>query len=97
MSGGDLQVTFAPEDKTVTFPANWLAALVYDRDRTHQLGWLSPGITTWDGGFAAPAGNWTQVHESPAAKLTDGPTEPSSLLKVADLFGYVRETNYYGP
>ncbi|WP_170600266.1 2-trimethylaminoethylphosphonate dioxygenase [Ruegeria arenilitoris] len=110
VAGGDLQVTFAPEDKTVTFPANWLAAHVYDRDQTRQMGWLSPGITTWDGGFAAPAGDWTQVHENPAAKrdwlaavaeygfamLTGGPTEPGSLLKVADLFGYVRETNY-GP
>lgn len=107
---GNLLVTFAPEDKTVTFPAGWLAEHVYDRELLHQMGRLAPGITTWERGFPAPSGDWAHVHQNPAAKrdwlaavaeygfakLTNGPTEPGSLLKVADLFGYVRETNY-GP
>lgn len=107
---GDLQVTFAPENKTVIFPADWLTEHVYDCDRSHQAGWLAPGLTTWERGIAAPSGDWTQVHDSFSAKrdwlaavaefgfakLTNGPTEPGSLLKVAELFGYVRETNY-GP
>ncbi|WP_209505086.1 MULTISPECIES: TauD/TfdA family dioxygenase [unclassified Ruegeria] len=107
---GDLQVTFQPESKTVTFPADWLAENSYDRDHDIALGRIAPGITTWESGIAAPSGDWNEVHASPAAKrnwlaavagfgfakLTGGPTEPESLLKVADLFGYVRETNY-GP
>ncbi|WP_170571580.1 2-trimethylaminoethylphosphonate dioxygenase [Ruegeria atlantica] len=107
---GDLQVTFQPEDKCVTFPATWLADHVYDRDTSADLGRTAPGITTWERGIDAPSGDWNEVHASPAAKrdwlaavaefgfakLTRGPTEPESLLKVADLFGYVRETNY-GP
>ncbi|MES0862270.1 gamma-butyrobetaine dioxygenase [Ruegeria sp. SCPT10] len=107
---GDLQVTFQPEDKTVTFPSDWLAEHCYDRDHDAALGRVAPGITTWERGIDAPSGDWSEVHATPAAKrnwlaavaeygfakLTGGPTEAESLLKVADLFGYVRETNY-GP
>lgn len=107
---GDLSVTFAPEDKTVTYPAAWLADHSYDRAQDAGFGRIAPGITTWERGIDAPSGDWNAVNATPAAKrdwlaavaefgfakLTDGPTEPESLLKVADLFGYVRETNY-GP
>ncbi|NVO56197.1 TauD/TfdA family dioxygenase [Rhodobacteraceae bacterium B1Z28] len=107
---GDLQVTFQPEGKTVIFPADWLATHIYDIGHIGETGRIAPGITTWERGIGAPSGDWTQVHENPTAKrdwlaavaefgfakLTNGPTEPESLLKVADLFGYVRETNY-GP
>ncbi|KIC38726.1 gamma-butyrobetaine dioxygenase [Ruegeria sp. ANG-R] len=110
VEGGDLRVTFLPEDKTVTFPASWLAEHVYDCAQDRQIGRIAPGITTWERGIGAPSGDWNAVHTNPAAKrdwlsavaeygfakLTGGPTEPESLLKVADLFGYVRETNY-GP
>ncbi len=107
---GDLSVTFQPECKTVTFPAAWLADHIYDHDQSAPFGRIAPGITTWESGIAAPSGDWNAVHADPSAKrnwlaavaeygfakLTGGPTEPESLLKVADLFGYVRETNY-GP
>ena len=110
ISNGDLSVTFQPEGKTVTFPADWLAAHTYDCDRTRKNGWLAPDLTTWQRGFDAPDADWSDVHTSPTAKrdwlaavaefgfakLTGGPTDPESLLQVADLFGYVRETNY-GP
>ncbi len=107
---GDLSVTFAPEGKTVTFPAAWLSDHNYDRNQSEEFGRIAPGITTWSHGIEAPSADWTEVHQNPSAKrgwlaavaeygfakLTNGPTEPESLLKVADLFGYVRETNY-GP
>ncbi len=110
VANGDLSVTFQPEVKTVTFPAAWLADHVYDRVAPAELGRTAPGITTWARGIDAPSADWTMVHANPTskrdwlaavaefgfAKLTGGPTEPESLLKVADLFGYVRETNY-GP
>ncbi|WP_170349810.1 MULTISPECIES: 2-trimethylaminoethylphosphonate dioxygenase [Ruegeria] len=110
ISNGDLTVTFQPEDKTVTFPADWLADHVYDCARSLETGRVAHGITTWERGIEAPSADWGEVHANPAAKrgwlaavakfgfakLTGGPTEPESLLKVADLFGYVRETNY-GP
>ncbi len=107
---GDLSVTFQPEDKTAIFPAAWLADHIYDRDAAQDIGRIAPGITTWERGIDAPSADWDAVHANPSAKrdwlaavaefgfakLTNGPTEPESLLKVADLFGYVRQTNY-GP
>ncbi|NDW45914.1 gamma-butyrobetaine dioxygenase [Ruegeria sp. PrR005] len=106
--GGAMSVTFQPENKTVTYPADWLAEHTYDRDHDHPMGWTDPGITTWESGIAAPGADWVGVHTNPAvkrgwlaavaeygfARLTGGPTEPGALLKVAHLFGYVRETNY---
>jgi len=108
--GGDLSVTFQPEGKTVTFPAGWLAEHSYDRDHNLPSGRTAPGTATWDGGFDAPTADWAELHENPAAKrdwlaavakygfakVTGGPAEPESLLKLVDLFGYVRDTNY-GP
>ena len=110
VAGGDLQVSFQPEGKTITFPANWLAVHGYDHDQSAEFGRTATGITTWQNGIAAPNGDWVQVHSDPVvkrnwlaavaeygfARLTNGPTESGSLLRVADLFGYVRETNY-GP
>ncbi len=105
---GQLQVTFQPENKTVTFPSNWLHDHIYDRDQSREAGWTGPDITTWQRGLEAPSADWVKVHSDPAtkrdwlaaiaefgfAKLTNGPVEPKSLLKVVDLFGFVRETNY---
>jgi gamma-butyrobetaine hydroxylase len=36
----------------------------------------------------------TAVDELGFALLTDGPTQPGTVTRVAELFGYVRETNY---
>ncbi|EEE37211.1 gamma-butyrobetaine hydroxylase [Rhodobacteraceae bacterium KLH11] len=110
IAGDALQVTFLPENKTVAFPGIWLADHSYDRDHNVTFGRTGPGITTWADEIDAPSGDWGQVHSNAAAKrdwlaaiaeygfakLTGGPTEPESLLQVANLFGYVRETNY-GP
>ncbi len=110
VQNGNLQVTFHPEGKTVIFPADWLAEHNYDCVHDRPAGWTAQGITTWERGLEAPSADWTAIHTNPAtkrdwlaavaefgfAKLTGGPTAPESLLKVADLFGYVRETNY-GP
>ncbi|MFA3919516.1 2-trimethylaminoethylphosphonate dioxygenase [Ruegeria hyattellae] len=106
--GGDLEVTFQPEGKTVIFPAGWLADHAYDRDRPREAGRTAPGITTWGSALTPPGADWSAVHAEPRAKhawlaavaeygfarLTGGPVEPEALLRVADLFGYVRETNY---
>ncbi len=105
---GQLQVTFQPENKTITFPSGWLHDHIYDRDQSREAGWTARDITTWQRGLEAPSADWAKVHSDPAtkrdwlaaiaefgfAKLTNGPVEPESLLKVVDLFGFVRETNY---
>jgi len=107
-----LTVTFAPEDKTVSFPASWLRAHAYDRAQAPAKGRTAPGIEVWDSGLDpdhlsatfdtvqtddTARRDWlAHVARTGFAKLTGGPQESGALLKVAALFGYVRETNY-GP
>ncbi|MBL0371344.1 gamma-butyrobetaine dioxygenase [Rhizobium sp. KVB221] len=107
---GSIHVTFAPDGHETTFPAEWLRARIYDRDLEAGEGWLPPEITRWDDGLqnAVPVGSYNAVRQQPAALrdwlasvrrygfavLTDVPTTSGSLCDVAELFGYVRETNY---
>ncbi len=110
VDSGSLRLTFAPENKTVTYALGWLEANGYDRDRAHKPGWLPDGIETWDGALnsAVPSADFKAVRQHPDvlrgwldsvrrhgfAKLTGGPVESGALLQVASLFGYIRETNY---
>lgn len=105
-----LSVRFAPEDKQVEFPYQWLRHHAYDVNAGRARGWTAPDIETWDGGFdvASVTGNHQSVQHDPMAlknwlagvrchgfaKLTGGPVASGALVDVAALFGYVRETNY---
>ena len=109
-SGQGVTVRFAPEDKTVTFQADWLRRHAYDATERRESGWTSPEIERWDGGIGgrhAPAehsacvadrkvlGQWlAQVRRHGFAVMRGVPRESGALCKVAELFGYVRETNY---
>ena len=73
-------------------------------------GWLPPGIRCWDSalGNALPTARLGDIQQDEVAlrdwlgdlvtygfaHLSDGPVEDGALMKVVDLFGYVRETNY---
>lgn len=111
VAGGDLSLRFLPEDKSVCFPAGWLAAHAYDRNRQQQPGWTDETIRRWTrttmqnaiprASFAAAASrpsvlrDWLAAVHSYGFAVMDGlPAETGGLLKVVDLFGYVRETNY---
>jgi gamma-butyrobetaine dioxygenase len=108
VDGSDLTVAFAPEDKTVTFPAAWLQAHAYDIEHATELGRMAPGIVTWNSSQPAPTFDWNQVQSDPAvkrdwlaaiaslgfAKLINGPVTEGALIDNAEMFGYVRETNY---
>ncbi len=107
---GDLELTFAPEGKSVRFPSRWLHRHIYDRAKCPIWGRTAPGIETWDGTLdadsvtgdfetvaadAAALRDWLgHVRRTGFAKLTGGPVESGALMKLVALFGYVRETNY---
>ena len=73
-------------------------------------GWVAPEVSCWDGGLnaALPTVRFDEVVADEAklgdwlgalvrygfAHMSDGPVEDGSLMRVVDLFGYVRETNY---
>ena len=108
--GSTLSVTFSPENKTVAYDTGWLLNNAYDRAETHQVGWTKSGVETWDSALMdrIPTANFAAIHADPAklkgwlgqisrfgfGELTNGPVEDLALMKVVDLFGYVRETNY---
>ena len=73
-------------------------------------GWVSAGITCWDSALnkALPTARFNDIQQDDTAlrdwlghlvtygfaHLSGGPVEDGALMKVVDLFGYVRETNY---
>ncbi len=107
---GDLTVTFAPEGKSVSYPAGWLADHVYDLAPDREPGWVGPGIETWDGGLEAKTpsithergktdrtefGRWlAAIRRYGFGVMTGIPRTSGALIDVARMFGFVRETNY---
>ncbi len=109
VAGGGLRITFAPEEKTLDFPAVWLRAHAYDGRAAPPAGWVAEGVETWDSSLAKriPDGDFARitadrralrdwlalVRRFGFARLTGGPVESGALMQVAGLFGFVRETN----
>ena len=107
---GGLSLTFAPEDKSVTFDPDWLLDHAYDRPAVTGLGWTGDHVTLWDAGLDADAlvedhavvvgdvdarRRWlSAVRRYGFARLTGAPTASGLVCDVAELFGFVRETNY---
>lgn len=110
MHGRTLSLRFEPEGKTIDYGMEWLADHAYDALPDRQSGWTAADVVRWDGSlnqqiptcsFADAASNRTvlggwlaAVRRHGFAVMTDAPTESGALCKVAELFGYVRETNY---
>jgi gamma-butyrobetaine hydroxylase len=107
---GDLALRFAPEGKSVDFPAAWLQARRYDGDAERDAGWHAPEVELWDAGLqdSVPLGSCREVTSDRQALgrwlaavrrygfavMRDAPIRSGSLCEIAALFGYVRETNY---
>ncbi len=110
VSGQTLTLTFQPEAKSIDYDIEWLMKNTYDTPQQNPAGWTAPLIETWDSGLMdnVPVGDFSNVESNPAAlrdwlaqvarygfgKLENGPLNDQSLMRVVDLFGYVRETNY---
>jgi [2-(trimethylamino)ethyl]phosphonate dioxygenase len=110
MSDGTLAVRFEPEGKSASYGADWLISHAYDGRPPQPKGWTGAGIERWDSGLQshAPTASFGDVTASRAALgkwlaavrrhgfavMTDMPTASGMLCQVAELFGYVRETNY---
>lgn len=108
--GRSLTVRFAPENLETQFSAAWLATHRYDRPRPAGPGWTSSAVERWSGATLGvpPAGRFGELRTSPAALirwlaaierygfavLHDVPASSGAVCDVAELFGYVRETNY---
>ena len=110
IDGGMLRLQFVPENKPVTFTAEWLRDNAYDHETIQTRGWTTKEVETWDSQFDAGdvTGSFSAVSSDTEAlrvwlrnlrkfgftKLSGGPVESGALMSVAELFGFVRETNY---
>ena len=109
-TGKNIFLTFLPETKKVSFSANWLEEHAYDTNRNNTKGWIAPDLKIWgkdmlknipevDYKSAKSDKNllhqWLKsLHCYGFAKMTGGKIESGALIEIANLFGYVRETNY---
>lgn len=107
---GDLALSFADPEHTACYRADWLYEHRYDVDRPRPTQRSDPLIRTWDRELAGrlPRGRYPELRDSPAALrewlqqvrcygfalLEDCGIESGTVCRVAELFGFVRETNY---
>ncbi len=107
---GGLAVTFQGQEGRYAWPSAWLHAHRYDRPAPPPAGWTGPALRRWDAGldWRADVADFATAAREPAvlrrwlaaiardgfAVMTGLPLESGALCRVAELFGYVRETNY---
>ncbi|MEM7359098.1 MAG: gamma-butyrobetaine dioxygenase [Pseudomonadota bacterium] len=107
---GVVQLQMSPGAKQLAFPSAWLREHSYDQQDNAAACWMPSEVTTWDGALLPEVphgdyqalqsnrdalGQWlSQVREYGVASMSNVPCEPGSVCQVAELFGYVRETNY---
>ena len=105
---GALRLHFEPEDKVIAFDPAWLRANAYDRPAPTEPGWTAHEIVRWDATTNFSVEDYSTVASDDGARLrwlrsirrhgfarlTGLPTTEGAVCAVADLFGYVRETNY---
>ena len=108
--GENISLTFFPESKKVSFSSNWLERYAYDVEKKKLKGWISPTLKIWNSSIlktiptidykAAKSDSalllkWMKsLHEYGFAKITGGGKKSGEITQIADLIGYIRETNY---
>ena len=108
--GENISLTFFPESKKVSFSSNWLERYAYDVEKKNLKGWISPTLKVWNSSIlkkiptidyktaksdSALLLKWMKsLHEYGFVKITGGEKEPGEIVQIADLIGYIRETNY---
>jgi len=109
-TGRNIFLTLLPEKKDVSFSANWLEAHAYDTKQHNEKGWITSDLKTWGNDMLKhiPSVDYKIAKSDKTlllqwlkslycygfAKMTGGKIESGALIQIADLFGYVRETNY---
>jgi gamma-butyrobetaine dioxygenase len=109
-SGKNIFLTFLPETKKISFSASWLEVHAYDTKRNNTKGWIGSDLKIWGNDMLESIPNadyksassdktlllqWLKLlYRYGFAKMTGGKVESGAVIQIADLFGYVRETNY---
>lgn len=107
---GQLALCFEPCNTKCLFSAKWLREHNYDRDHQRAIGRVPGDRKLFDSSLSLDTvtGDFNELIEDEQAllswlsqlasfgfaRLLNGPVDNGALLRVAELIGYVRETNY---
>jgi len=110
IKGENVSLTFSPESKKVSFSSSWLEIHAYDVEKSFLKGWISPTLKVWNSSIlkkiptidyktaksdSALLLKWMKsLREYGFAKITGAGKESGEIVQIADLIGYIRETNY---
>ena len=108
--GKEITIIFLPKKKQVKFSTNWLKANAYDKKQVGSKVWVNPGLKIWSKNTLKhiPIINYKIAKSNKKllikwlkslnaygfAKITGCGKKTRTVLKIAKLFGFVRETNY---
>ena len=109
-SGRNIFLTFLPEAKKVSFSVDWLEEHTYDSKQNNIKGWISSELEIWEKDILKDIPEidyklaksdktlllqWLKsLYRYGFAKVIGGKIESGALTEIANLFGYIRETNY---
>jgi len=108
--GKEIIINFLPKKKQVKFSSSWLEKHAYDKKQSNSKVWIDPDLKTWTKGslknipiinYKIAKSNkksfhkWLKsLHCYGFAKMIGCEKKSGTVIKIAKLFGYVRETNY---
>ena len=108
--GKNITLKFLPEKKQVKFSSSWLESHAYDKKQNNLKVWIYPNLKTWTKASfkRVPIINYKTAKSNKKlfirwlkslnyygfAKMTRCEKKSGTVIKIAKLFGYVRETNY---
>jgi len=108
--GKEIILNFLPQKKKIKFSTKWLEDNAYDKEQVGSKVWLDPSLKTWSKNTLKhiPIINYKTAKSNKKlllkwlvsfnsfgfAKISKCGKKNGTVLKIAKLFGYVRETNY---
>jgi len=108
--GKEVIIVFLPKKKQVKFSSNWLLNNAYDNSKKNSKVWTDSSLKIWSKSTLKniPVINYKTAKSNKKllikwlkslyslgfAKITGSEKKSGTVIKIAKLFGYIRETNY---
>jgi len=108
--GKNITLNFLPKKKQIKFSVKWLETHAYDKKQNNSKVWIHRDLKTWSQAtlkrvpiisYKLAKSNkklflkWLKsLHCYGFAKMSGCEKKSGTVIKIAKLFGYVRETNY---
>ena len=108
--GKNITLNFLPKKKQIKFSVSWLEAHAYDKKQNNSKVWTHPDLKIWSKATLKSVPiisyksaksdkklllKWLKsLHSYGFAKMSECEKKSGTVIKIAKLFGYIRETNY---